>query len=444
MKYTEKELLDTLAKDLAHPDLLYQKAYVQEESSTVDTNCAVQEVVAKYLLSHLENLKKTETNWSMFHTSMRPIDSKSRWLMALGEQKEFFHGIFLNGAVRLTDGMTQEAGHFDFMTMDFSGNRISLFELLPHPPKETPLARILRLWSWKESVQKEVIQKALQIEKNLQFQAIALVTGASNERYGVPKNNEDPLCFKQLAASLGVSTLYLFHGTYAEPVNLGLYTSGQMTKAELIMQLEKDSEAPQYLYQKEYVNRFGIITDTREPYSQVISDWLIAHRELWMGVPHGLYRLEEGKRVELLTKNVVFQKIRRQKVLPPYGSVLSRDLTFLGNRGQQLGRSVLLLHDSQRGNRAYSLVRMVEIADTSDSLLRAVLRSFSRLVTVDQEKLMEELHLPKETTLESRILIEAGSRQFDWFQRDLGYVNGLMRAMGVGLMTLKDGYEAMY
>ena len=148
--------------------------------------------------------------------------------------------------------------------------------------------------------------------------------------------------------------------------------------------------------------------------------------------------------MELLTKNVVFQKIRRQKVLPPYGSVLSRDLTFLGNRGQQLGRSVLLLHDSQSGNRAYSLVRMVEMADTSDSLLRAVLRSFSRLVTVDQEKLMEELHLPKETTLESRILIEAGSRQFDWFQRDLGYVNGLMRAMGVGLMTLKDGYEAMY
>jgi len=66
------------------------------------------------------------------------------------------------------------------------------------------------------------------------------------------------------------------------------------------------------------------------------------------------------------------------------------------------------------------------------------------LVTVDQAKLMEELHLPEETTLESRILVEAGSRQDDWFQRDLGYVHGLMRAMGVGLMTLKEGYEAMY
>ena len=444
MEYTEKELLDTLAKDLAHPDQLYQKDYIQAEGLTKDTNRSVQEVVAEYLLSHLSELTKTETNWSMFHTSMKPIDPQSRWVMALEEQKEFFHGVFLNGAIRLTDGMTQEAGHFDFMTMDFSGNRISLFELLPNPLKETTLVRILRLWSWKESVQKEIIQKALQIEKTLTFQAVALVTGASNNRYGIEKKIEEPLCFKQLAASLGVSTLYLFHGTYAEPINLGLYTSGQMTKAELLMELQKDSKSPESLYQKEYVNRFGVTSDTREPYCQVISEWLVAHRELWMTVPHGLYRLEEGKRVELLTKNVLFQKIRRQKVLPPFGTVLSRDMTFLGNRGQQLGRSVLLLHDSQSGKRAYSMVRMVEIVDSADSLLRAVLRSFSRLVMVDREKLMEELHLPKETTLESRILVEAGSRQSDWFQRDLGYVNGLMRAMGVGLITLKDGYEAMY
>jgi len=350
----------------------------------------------------------------------------------------------LNGAVRLTNGLTQEIGHFDFMTMDFSGNRISLFELISSPLKETVLGRILRLWSVKESLQKDLIQKVLQIEKDIQLQAIALVTGASNDRYGLQKKNEEPICFKQLAASLGVSTLYLFHGTYAEPVSLGLRSAGQMTKAELLLQLETDSKHPTSLYQKDYVNRFGVTADTREPYSQVISDWLLAHRDIWMGVPHGLYRLEEGKRVELLTKNTLFQQIRRQKVLPPFGAVLSRDMTFLGNRGQQLGRSVLLLYDSQVGKRAYSLVRMVEIADSSDSLLRAVLRSFSRLVTVDQAKLMEELHLPEETTLESRILVEAGSRQDDWFQRDLGYVHGLMRAMGVGLMTLKEGYEAMY
>ncbi len=444
MKYTETELLEQLDKDMAHPDQLYQKPYCQEESVTVDTKRSVQEVAAEYLLAHLPDLKRTETNWGMVHTSMGPMKQDSRWLLVLQEQKEFFHGVFLNGAVRLTNGLTQEIGHFDFMTMDFSGNRISLFELISSPLKETVLGRILRLWSVKESLQKDLIQKVLQIEKDIQLQAIALVTGASNDRYGLQKKNEEPICFKQLAASLGVSTLYLFHGTYAEPVSLGLRSAGQMTKAELLLQLETDSKHPTSLYQKDYVNRFGVTADTREPYSQVISDWLLAHRDIWMGVPHGLYRLEEGKRVELLTKNTLFQQMRRQKVLPPFGAVLSRDMTFLGNRGQQLGRSVLLLYDSQVGKRAYSLVRMVEIADSSDSLLRAVLRSFSRLVTVDQAKLMEELHLPEETTLESRILVEAGSRQDDWFQRDLGYVHGLMRAMGVGLMTLKEGYEAMY
>ncbi len=443
MNDTEQELIEQLKADLVHPDQLYQKEYIQNEGVTSDTKRPIQEILASYLVSHIGDMKQTDTNWGLFHTSVQPVSGAvSRTLSAIGEQKEFFHGIFLGGRVQLTDGMTQEVGRFDFMTLGLSGNMISLFQMMPSPVTESPLTRILRLWSWKESVSKHALQKALDMEKKFRLQAVALVTGASNERYG--HREETPIVLKQLAALLGVSTLYLFHGIYAEPVSLGLPASGQMSRAELLQQLERDQDHPELWYQKDYVNRFGRTSDTQEPYCQVLSEWMLQHRDRWMGVPHGLYRLMEGNMLGYGTKNPWLQQIRKQKVLPPFGRVLSSDMTFLGSRGQSLGRPAMLVYDGEEGERKYSILRMVERADSTDTLLRAVLRSFTHLVMTDREKLMKDLKLPEETNWEARILVDAGSPQADHFQRDLVYVNDLMKAMGVGIIFLKDGYEAMY
>lgn len=118
-----------------------------------------------------------------------------------------------------------------------------------------------------------------------------------------------------------------------------------MTRAELISLLEKDAKHPELLYQKDYINRFGLTADTKEPYAAVAAGWLTGHRDLWMGVAHGLYRLVEGNRVSIMMKDPDLQRIRKQRVFPPFGEVLPVALVLLGNRSQELGRPSMLLYD---------------------------------------------------------------------------------------------------
>lgn len=66
--------------------------------------------------------------------------------------------------------------------------------------------------------------------------------------------------------------------------------------------IEKDSNEPCSLFQKEYINHGGVTADTGEPCVKVLSEWLLARREIWLTVPQGRYRLLEGSRMEYESK----------------------------------------------------------------------------------------------------------------------------------------------
>lgn len=442
MAYTEQELLDRLEKDLARPGELYTKDYIQSGERTADTEKAYSDIAASYLLAHRDRLQKTDTNWGMVHTSISTAsDAAPRVLEALLAQKKFFHSFILDGAVSLTDGVKKPCGHFDFMTLDRAGEKLTLFEMVPAEEKEAELARILRCWSEKESVNRDILAKALGLTKLPRLSVVTLVTGAGNDRYGDAPREGESLALKQLSTLLSVPKLYLFHGLHAVPLNAGLAAPGQLMEAELLAELSEGSAHPETLYQKDYVNRLGVTGDTGRPYAEVLAAWLLAHRDIWMAAPHGFYRLSEGMRLEISSRNVTFQSIRKQRVLPPFGRVMQEDLVFLGSRGQQMGRPAMLLH---AGDGYWSLLRALETVDGSDTLLRAVLRAFTHLVMTDTKRLTADLRLPEDTRLEARLLVDRDTPQADLFLRDLPYVSPLMKAMGVGLLFLGNGYEAMY
>lgn len=445
MALTETELLTELEKDLQHPDLLFMKSYIKEEGITADTGKTYEEVILNYLSAHPEKMQKTDTNWSMYLTvADKASTGGSRLLDSILTQNDFNRGFALDMKVVLKDSQVREWGRFAFSSIDREGKVLTLFDMRPEGEKETALARLLRLWSWKESVNPVVLSKALSLPAAFQIRAVSLVTGASNERYGLEEKKRMPLPLKKLGIILGVSELYLFHGFHLVPVNQGLFLSGQYTKAELLSLIERDSKHPESLYQKDYMNRMGITSDTGEPCCQVLAEWLLSHRDIWMSLTKGLYRRIEGSRAEFLIKNHYFKNIRKQKVLPPFGRVLSDDLLFLGSRFQQTGRPSLLLYDAEKGKEGYSLLRVLEIPESGDSLLAAVLRIFTHLATMDDGKIIDELKLPKETQVEGRILLEKSNRQTDLFLRDLPFLSALMRAMGVGLVIMEDGYEALW
>lgn len=446
MAYREEELTALLEKDAEHPDLLFTKEYISSSGVTADTRKTYEETVLSWLLAHGDVLVRRDTNWSMYRTVVEKASSQQSRLMAgvLG-QKDFAGGVALDMSVLLKDSRAEEWGRFAFASMDKNGKVLTLYDMKPETEKEEPLRKILRLWSWKESVNPVILAQALGCSKPFAIKAVSLVTGASNDRYGLQERKGLSFDLQRLGMMFGVSLRYLFHGFYLSPVNQGLALYGQYTRAELISQIEKDSGHPESLYQKEYVNRIGVTSDTGEPYSQVLGEWLLKHRGIWMTLPRGLYRRVEGGRVELSMKNDFFPKVRKQKVLPPYGRVLSEDLLFLGSRFQQTGRPVMVLHDaSGKGASAYSMVRLLEMPESSDALLGAVLRAFTHLAMLEQEKFLQEMKLPAGSHIESRILLERGKGQTDGFLRDLPYLSSLMKAMGIGLAMVENGYEALW
>lgn len=444
MGYRESELLDILEKDLYHPDLLFTKDYIRQEGTTEDTGKSYEEVVLPFLLDHAGDLRKNDTNWSMVRTAAREAKGNSRLLGGILSQESFGQSLPLDMAVALKDSRAQDWGYFDFSAVDKSGKVLTLFAMQPETDEELPLCRLLRLWSWKESVNNHILADTLSMQGPFLLKAVGLLTGASNDRYGRGKRKKVSPSLKRLGILLGVSVLYLFHGFHLGPINQGLPVPGQYTKGELLSLLAKDSSHPESLYQKAYMSRMGVTSDTGEPYSKVLAKWLLKHREIWMTLPRGLYRRIEGSRAEFLMKNDMFRKVRKQKVLPPFGRVLSDDILFLGSRFQQTGRPALLLHDADLGGNGYSLLRILEIPDAGDNLTSAVLRMFTHLATIKGDALLDELKLPKDTLIEGRILLEKESRQTDLFLRDLPYLDALMKAMGIGLVIMENGYEALW
>ena len=442
MAYREAELLAMVERDAEHPDLLFTKDYIEKDGVTADTGKAYEEVVLSWLLSHTEKIRKTDHNWSMYRTVVKKSsEGGSRQTMAVLSQGHFARGLALDMEIVLKDSRAEVWGRFPLASMDRTGRMLTLYDMRPEAEEEKPLCRLLRLWSWKESVNRLTVAKALGREAPFMLKAAVLITGASNERYSAGKSRVSTE-LSRLGVLLGVSSFYLFHGIHLFPVNRGLPLYGQYTRGELLSLIEKDSAHPETLYQKEYVNRMGVTSDTEEPYCKVLGEWLLAHREMWMTLPRGMYRRVEGVRAEKILKNGLWAQVRKQKVLPPFGGVLPEDLVFLGSRFQQTGQPVMMLADEAGDSRF--LVRLLEIPETSDTLLGAVLRSFTHLVMVDGDRLMKEMKLPKESSVESRILLEEGNPQTDRFLRDLPCLSPLMKAMGVGLAMVEKGYEALW
>jgi len=444
MEYTEASLLEALEKDIGHPELLFRKEYIARDGITTDTEKTYESIILPYLLDHVKELKGADIGLSPVRTVVRRAsESGNRLVSSILAQGMFARGIALDMTVILTGGVREN--RFSFSVIDRSGKRLTLYFMEPAGTDETPLSRMLRLWSLKKAVDPMILSKALGLPGPLRIEAAFLFTGASNERYGIAEKDEVPMARKRLSAILGVSEFYLFHGSYLTPVNPGLSSPGQLSRKELLSLVEKDSLHPEVLYRKDYIYRPGVTSDTGEPYAKVLAEWFSANRDLWIHFPHGGYRLIGGKRAEMMMKNEVFRAVRNQKVFPPFGRVLPYDLLILGSRQQQIGRPALLLYDSFKSPEgASSLLRIVETPESGDTLLGAVLRLYTHISLIDGGKLLKELKLSGDSLLEGRLLLKKGSRETDFFLRDMPYVSPLMKSMGVGIAIFDNGYEALW
>lgn len=416
-EYTEKQVLAQVEKDLSGGVFSTESIYMRKDLLAKDTGRSLEDITASCLLAHSEILKNssfltlpencTAESQSASGGTNRNVDQIIR-------QGYFYHKHVIGR--KITISFPEERKEtFAFAAEDDDGKMASLFYMMPASGKEGMLAEILKVHAMLSAVRKRGVHELIpEIPSDAGISAVILLHAGAGDT-----SRE---C-RMLAIKLGISILRLYHGIYAVPISSSLAIEGQYTRDGLLSMIERDSNEPWSLFQREYINHGGVTTDTGEPCVKVLSEWLLERREIWLNVPQGRYRLLEGSRMEYESKSNALQMIRRQKILPPFGEVLPSGIVFLGTRAQQVGRPSLLLEtklNSPKGS--CHLIRALETADPSDMLLRCVLRAFTHILSVDTGKLARDLHLEGSAVFEAKILVPKGSSQEDLFLRDLPYV----------------------
>lgn len=431
--YTEKEWMAALEAGMAAPELLYKKEYIREKGICTDSGRSLEAEAVSFLLAHLQDMKVScRENYET--VLRRASETEDEAVQEILKQKQFFRGTPVDLRVTVRNRASGEETDFFAASIDTAGDRICFFTKAD--ADMLPLERILYLWAGKETMNREAVEKALGLPAGkFRFAAVGICREDGKETLvGNPLR-------QRLSALLSVFTVKLFHGWHVLPVNGGSSLPGELTRSEILALLEEDGEHPETLYMKDYINRFGLTADTREPYARVISEWLLAHREIWITAPVGKYRLTEEPTAEV-SGEVPEEKAAAQDSLPPFGRLLRERIAFSEPSGDGEGKPVLLFHDGRslpQGD--YSIVRWMEEGNGTESLLGMLLRVFFHKVTLDQEMLIERLHLSPDTLFEGRIVLPEQPGR-DIFLRDLPELEELMRDMGIGLVLSEYGYEA--
>lgn len=191
----------------------------------------------------------------------------------------------------------------------------------------------------------------------------------------------------------------------------GLTMSNGYTKAQIIAELEKCSENMSTLYTKKFINYGGKTTDTKEKYTEIVSEWLLNNFNLFYNIQkitrQSSYKVEthdgkhnnpESNRKEEITAIEIFN----QGSLNILGKVLDYQ-TPLKNEGNDKAGKI----DIVSYNKDIKTVYLLELKreDSEETMLRCVLEIFTYLKTLDCDKFLFDFGLPKDTKIKASPLV---------------------------------------
>lgn len=183
-------------------------------------------------------------------------------------------------------------------------------------------------------------------------------------------------------------------------------------------------------YKRGCINYRGKTSDTKEYYTEVISEWLLEHLELlhqiktitrrssyWIDGHDGIPDHPDSNREEEL----IAMAIKRQGILPLVGQVLDYQTPLKNVRKDKAGKIDLLTYDG-------TTLRILELKepDSKETMLRCVLEGYIYLNTVDQAKLLADFELPADTVVEACPFVFCGGFQWKEMQQARPHLRQLM------------------
>lgn len=170
------------------------------------------------------------------------------------------------------------------------------------------------------------------------------------------------------------------------------------TRQQIIDTLEQSKVDMGVFYQKDFINYSGFTIDSKELYTEVISEWLVKNVTILESIPqitrtnsyktethHGFTARPTSNRLE----ERIAMAMYRQKGLPYLGLVVDYQTPLKDKRSSIAGKIDLLTFDGK-------VLRVMELKepDSKETMLRCVLEGYTYMKTANINKLISDFRLP--------------------------------------------------
>lgn len=205
------------------------------------------------------------------------------------------------------------------------------------------------------------------------------------------------------------------------------------TKQQILDKLEQVKENMPLFYNQGFVNYSGKTSDTKEYYTELVAEWLLANLKLLNSIPEitrtasykttnhkGTTPREQSNRIE---ERIAMAMFRHGK-LPILGDVIDYQTPLKDIQKNNAGKIDLLTYDGQ-------VLRILELKtpDSKETMLRCVLEAYTYLKTINAAKLLKNFSLPANTKIQACTLVHFERSQHKEMMDHRPYLEKLMKAL---------------
>lgn len=219
------------------------------------------------------------------------------------------------------------------------------------------------------------------------------------------------------------------------------------TRAQTLEKCRQALKEPKLFYRADCVRYAGRCTDTKEYYTEIVAQFLLAHLEEYIaGIPQitrdGSYRTDthdgvfnpNSRRKEEILAMQLFNCCKSGESFSHIGRILDYQTPLKSRQSDDAGKVDLLAYDGK-------CLRILELkaeGNKNETMLRCVLEGFTYLRTADRKKLPENFGLPAGTPVYASPLVFAGSRFHQEYRENRPCLKQLMAKLKSVPFFLKE------
>ena len=221
------------------------------------------------------------------------------------------------------------------------------------------------------------------------------------------------------------------------------------TREQIIDELESFKDISDLYNNKDFIKREKY-TDTKEKYTEVVSEWLLNNIDLLYKIQKitrlSSYKVDshDGKYTPRpkLSEEIIAMDIFNQGSLNILGKVLDYQTPLKNVRGDDAGKIDIVSY-----NKDIKTVYLLElkIEDSKETMLRCILEIYTYLKTLDGDKFLYDFGLPLDTKIKaSPLVFFNGYQHKEMNGNDNKYLKEIIKKLEIELFYISKNNNSEY